>query len=195
MHCSWHQDCALWQSMGGICRQGLGTHLGLSDWLGLVPGSISGQAGCPHPHCKIACETLGGWRCLCSTFHVLRAQGMLRVVGEMAGLCPPLCPPSPFAFQLCVKFIKDTLSVEQVCEALQVRVTPVGLQRVKNNLYNFGAEADLILLFSAGQWGGISPSPLAQQPPCHLPDHWDCAGDARDSGATRAWQRSVFTLP
>lgn len=33
--------------------------------------------------------------------------------------------PTPFlsAFQLCVKFIKDTLSVEQVCEALQVRIT------------------------------------------------------------------------
>ncbi|NXS14580.1 BTBDJ protein, partial [Neodrepanis coruscans] len=30
--------------------------------------------------------------------------------------------------KLCVKFIKDTLSVEQVCEALQVRVTLVGSQ-------------------------------------------------------------------
>ncbi|NWX80853.1 BTBDJ protein, partial [Alca torda] len=28
--------------------------------------------------------------------------------------------------KLCVKFIKDTLSVEQVCEALQVSVTSVG---------------------------------------------------------------------
>ncbi|KAF1483105.1 BTB/POZ domain-containing protein 19, partial [Pygoscelis antarcticus] len=36
--------------------------------------------------------------------------------------------------KLCVKFIKDTLSVEQVCEALQVSVTPVESQRVKNNL-------------------------------------------------------------
>ncbi|NXE29576.1 BTBDJ protein, partial [Ardeotis kori] len=27
--------------------------------------------------------------------------------------------------KLCVKFIKDTLSVEQVCEALQVSVTPL----------------------------------------------------------------------
>lgn len=34
----------------------------------------------------------------------------------------PRCalPPSAFCFQLCVEFIKDTLSVEQVCEALQV---------------------------------------------------------------------------
>lgn len=34
----------------------------------------------------------------------------------------PRCalPASPFCFQLCVEFIKDTLSVEQVCEALQV---------------------------------------------------------------------------
>ena len=42
------------------------------------------------------------------------------------GWVPTLPFLSPFAFQLCVKFIKDTLSVEQVCEALQVSVTPVG---------------------------------------------------------------------
>jgi len=29
----------------------------------------------------------------------------------------------PFTLQLCVEFIKDTLSVEQVCEALQVSGT------------------------------------------------------------------------
>lgn len=41
-------------------------------------------------------------------------------------MSPALPTLSLSALQLCVKFIKDTLSVEQVCEALQVRVTPVG---------------------------------------------------------------------
>lgn len=54
----------------------------------------------------------------------------------------------------------------------------------------------MTLLFSAGQWDRISHSPLAQQLPCHLPDHWDCTRySERDSEATRAWQRIVFTLP
>lgn len=66
------------------------------------------------------------------------------------GWVPALPTLSPSTFQLCVKFIKDTLSVEQVCEALQVSVTPVGSQRVKNNQPDFGAGASLTLLLSAG---------------------------------------------
>lgn len=172
---------------------GLG-HISLSpwlhQWLSWLPTSTL-QDLIPQ---AIAYETLGGAGG--ATFCVLGAQRMLRVVrGDGRVVSPSLPTLSLSAFQLCVKFIKDTLSVEQVCEALQVRVTPEGSQRVKNNLYNFGAGADLTLLFSAGQWGRISHSPLAQQLPCQLPDHWDCTRDARDSGATRAWQRSVFTWP
>lgn len=53
--------------------------------------------------------------------------------------------------------------MEQVCEALQVSVTPVVSQRVKNNLSDFGAGADLTLLLSAGQWDRISYPPLPYQ--------------------------------
>lgn len=53
---------------------------------------------------------------------------------------PALLTLSPFAFQLCVKFIKDTLSVEQVCEALQVSVIPVRPQRVKTICLILGQE-------------------------------------------------------
>lgn len=61
---------------------------------------------------------------------------------------PPLPILSLSVLQLCVKFIKDTLSVEQVCEALQVSLNPVGSQRLKNNPSYFGAGAGLTLLLS-----------------------------------------------
>lgn len=69
--------------------------------------------------------------------------------------------------KLCVKFIKDTLSVEQVCEALQVRVTPVGSQRLKNNLYNLGGRNRLdpsILCWTVGQDFPLIPGPAAARP-------------------------------
>lgn len=69
----------------------------------------------------------------------------------------------PSVFQLCIKFIKDTLSVEQVCEALQVSVTPVGSQRVKNNLSDLGAGAGLTLSLSGRLWGRIFYPRLAQR--------------------------------
>lgn len=48
--------------------------------------------------------------------------GMLSIMGM--ALRSLLCLPTlPFTLQLCVEFIKDTLSVEQVCEALQVSGT------------------------------------------------------------------------
>jgi len=47
---------------------------------------------------------------------------MLSIMGM--ALRSLLCLPTlPFTLQLCVEFIKDTLSVEQVCEALQVSGT------------------------------------------------------------------------
>lgn len=74
----------------------------------------------------------------------------------------------PSVFQLCIKFIKDTLSVEQVCEALQVSVTPVESQRVKNNPTDFGAGAGLTLSLSAGLWGRVFYPCLAQRLSCQL---------------------------
>jgi len=47
---------------------------------------------------------------------------------------------SPSAFQLCVEFIKDTLSVEQVCEALQVSVTQGGQTGLKITWLILGQE-------------------------------------------------------
>lgn len=58
--------------------------------------------------------------------------------------------------------------MEQVCEALQVSVTLVGSQRVKNNLSDFGAGAGLTLLLLAGWWDKISYPCLIQQLPCQL---------------------------
>lgn len=51
------------------------------------------------------------------------AEGMLNIMGMAVG-SPALATHSLlFTLQLCVEFIKNTLSVEQVCEALQVSGT------------------------------------------------------------------------
>lgn len=131
-------------------------HISLGPWLHQWPSWLPISTLQDLIPKAIAYEILGGWRWLCPTFCVLGAQRMLTVVwGNGRVVSPPLLTLSLSAFQLCVKFIKDTLSVEQVCEALQVRVTPVESQRVKNNMHNFGAGPDLTLLFSGGQGAGF----------------------------------------
>lgn len=122
----------------------------LGPWLNQCPGSLpTCHAVSPHP---TACNCLtkfwgaGGVSTPCPG-HSRDAES--HDERGRQDWVPALLTLSPFAFQLCVKFIKDTLSVEQVCEALQVSVVPVWSQRVKTNPPDFGTGASLTLLLLA----------------------------------------------